>query len=625
MRHSIVALLLVRAAAAAQPPGHLAGSSVAVDPTNGQVLVADADDDSIAVSSADGRTLLKTVAVGRGPEQIVVGPDGRAWVTLRRSGEVALLAPGSRTLAALASVGVEPFGLALAPGARTVYVTVSGSAEVVGLDADTLAERLRIPVDRDPRGIALLPDDERLFVTHLTGRGVTLVDVPRVELLRARPDGSLWAKALPPVRTIPLASENPRRVANLAWAIAPGPDGHRLFVPHASEDTGASIEPQSRASTYGAGTPEPMVAALTTVDAAGELARADPVADIRANRHFGGEPCLSSISQPRALAVDARGGRLFVAGFGSDDVTAYALEDAPWLGEQRFCIRLARGSGPNGLAVSPDGGRLYIHTAFDHQLQTITLADVGHRHAGLRHARLALAHDRLPAAAARGRRIFYTAGDAHQSASGRLPCASCHPEGRQDGLVWRLDDGPRQTPMLAGRLVGTAPYNWLGGGVDLQHNMTETLRRLGGSGLSKSELSDLELFLTRYLDAPPPVPAPAAALVARGKALFESSDVGCAHCHDPSRRFTDGKQHDIGTISREEVAKLVAPDKPDPRRGYNTPSLLGIARTAPYFHDGTAATLRDVLTSANPGDRMGRTADLKPAEVDALVAYLTTL
>ena len=40
-------------------------------------------------------------------------------------------------------------------------------------------------------------------------------------------------------------------------------------------------------------------------------------------------------------------------------------------------------------------------------------------------------------------------------------------------------------------------------------------------------------------------------LAARGKALFESDDVGCAHCH-AGGRLTDGKTHDVGTMTGEE-------------------------------------------------------------------------
>jgi cytochrome c peroxidase len=56
-----------------------------------------------------------------------------------------------------------------------------------------------------------------------------------------------------------------------------------------------------------------------------------------------------------------------------------------------------------------------------------------------------------------------------------------------------------------------------------------------------------------------------------------------------------------------------------------TPTLVEVWRTAPYLHDGSAATLEEILTEKNRGDRHGRTSDLSPAEKADLVAYIRSL
>jgi cytochrome c peroxidase len=69
------------------------------------------------------------------------------------------------------------------------------------------------------------------------------------------------------------------------------------------------------------------------------------------------------------------------------------------------------------------------------------------------------------------------------------------------------------------------------------------------------------------------------------------------------------------------------PDKPstdvmsNPRTAcdFDTPSLRGIFATAPYFHDGSAATLRDVV------DRLQFSSGLPETDKADLVAYLLTL
>src|ERR1035437_3846129 len=68
------------------------------------------------------------------------------------------------------------------------------------------------------------------------------------------------------------------------------------------------------------------------------------------------------------------------------------------------------------------------------------------------------------------------------------------------------------------------------------------------------------------------------------------------------------------------------------RRGFDrpadkfvTPALIELWRTAPYLHDGSAATVRDVLTTRNPRDRHGKTSNLTGKEIEDLCAYLLSL
>jgi mono/diheme cytochrome c family protein len=84
----------------------------------------------------------------------------------------------------------------------------------------------------------------------------------------------------------------------------------------------------------------------------------------------------------------------------------------------------------------------------------------------------------------------------------------------------------------------------------------------------------------------------------RGKKLFFDRKVGCAACH-PAGLFTSLKPYDVGAGSLD------------------TPTLIEIWRTDPY--------LRDVLTTANPRDRHGKTSHLTNAQLDDLVAYLESL
>ena len=81
----------------------------------------------------------------------------------------------------------------------------------------------------------------------------------------------------------------------------------------------------------------------------------------------------------------------------------------------------------------------------------------------------------LPPDVAAGRRLFFTERDGRISRDGRA-CGACHPEGRDDGLTWKLGAGPRQTPTLLGRL-DRGPFGWQAKHARLEDNMRETMTR----------------------------------------------------------------------------------------------------------------------------------------------------
>jgi cytochrome c peroxidase len=122
----------------------------------------------------------------------------------------------------------------------------------------------------------------------------------------------------------------------------------------------------------------------------------------------------------------------------------------------------------------------------------------------------------------------------------------------------------------------------------------------------------------------PHIPAPGKLSEAaeRGKALFFDVKVGCATCHS-GPYYTDSSLtkpfnlHDVGTGNDDPTEKM------GPK--YDTPTLLGVYRSAPYLHHGKARTLRDVLTTCNKEDRHGKTSHLKDAEIDDLVEFLKAL
>jgi hypothetical protein len=194
----------------------------------------------------------------------------------------------------------------------------------------------------------------------------------------------------------------------------------------------------------------------------------------------------------------------------------------------------------------------------------------------------------------------------HTQAGALIACASCHPEGRDDGHVWKLDGDLRRTPSLRGTIAGTAPYHWPGdeANLDVLVNDVYTIR-MGGVMLATPMMN----ALTGWVQTVPALPAPAwvdSAAAGRGQALFERNDVGCSGCHS-GPKFTNNTTVDVGTGGAFQV-----------------PPLVGVGWRTPLFHDGCAATMADRFGScATP--QHGSIAGLSSQNVSDLIAYLESL
>ena len=97
-------------------------------------------------------------------------------------------------------------------------------------------------------------------------------------------------------------------------------------------------------------------------------------------------------------------------------------------------------------------------------------------------------------------------------------------------------------------------------------------------------------------------------LVREGEYFFNDGNLciqgwqSCASCH-PGDARVDGFNWDL----------------------FYTPTLVEVWRTAPYLHDGSAATIQDVLTTRNPNNEHGVTKELTEQELNDLCEYVLSL
>ncbi|MEZ6068393.1 MAG: cytochrome c peroxidase [Planctomycetaceae bacterium] len=117
----------------------------------------------------------------------------------------------------------------------------------------------------------------------------------------------------------------------------------------------------------------------------------------------------------------------------------------------------------------------------------------------------------------------------------------------------------------------------------------------------------------------------------RGQELFFSERVNCAACH-VGANLADEKYHNLGIgmdVAEPDVGRFAVTGKPEDWGAFKTPTVRNVAASGPYMHDGSLATLLDVVKHYDKGgtpnknlsDKM-RKLNLTEREMLDLVAFM---
>ena len=567
-------------------------------------FVADQDEKALHTIEVDSMRQVAVTSLEGRPGHVLVLADGRIAVSLRDTGDVILFEATDDTLqkpleerCKTTIAAVEPW--AMAENGDKLLVSSGFGAALTVLNSGDLAVARVVPLAREPRAVVVVNQGKTAFVTHAVGGIVSAIDLENAE---SKPEtASLQAgrRVLPDLAGFD--DKDPRKATQgYALARVDGTrkdgtrDALRIFAPHTSVDPGAAAS-VTTGGYGGTGTGPRAIAQIVSV--------IDPVEKKSITNHVAGvfdNPTAQDCILPRSAAADDKG--LFVACKDIDAVVEYD----PWVGDPTVAEkrRFAMPAGPGGLSIDAGGKHVVVWSEFDRAISRIE-REKGELKSLVLWQRAGVTRDPK---IDRGRRIFHSSRDA-RLAQGRA-CENCHPEGRDDGLVWTSPDGKRQTMMLAGRIEGTAPYGWYGEHKDVREHVKFTLQRLGGTGLSDPPSKDDFDALLAFVSAMPPPPSTKPKdedLVKRGKDLYVS--YACETCHKGGG--TDKTPHDVGSGIQGERSPF-----------FDTPSLLGIRGSAPYFHDGRYATLDEILAEKNQRMFSGV---ISASERAALVAYMETL
>ncbi len=651
MRDPRIALVALGVAACSQSGTVVAvggesdhSSSIAIRADASVLYVVNPDADSVSfVSTRASAAILHEVllassppaldAEGRyepavEPRALALGPaQSTLYVTGHRSGRVYALDATTGKVLVQAPVCSEPVGVLVSPLGDTLYVACSQDDMVVELDAQTLALRGSIPTSRKPWTLAWSPDRSRIFVTHLLGPGLSVLTASPFALSSAWPlaDGVVHG-ATNGTDSDPL---RPHGVVRGIYDVLPRPGTSETWVAH---------------MMLGIDTPEPMLAFDNTVFPALSLLGPDGTQLARltvSTEPADGNAFGDVVSGPHAMAFSADGSLAFIADSGSEDVL---VVDA----KQRVEAALVRplpGHQPEGIVAGSDG-RVYVdeRNTSDVAVLTVTPGAIGPRVTVARSIPRTKT-DPMPAELRLGQHLFNSAN------SDELPvttdhwvsCTTCHIEARSDAVTWKFFEGPRDTPSNAGGVLHTGFLLRNAGRTRVQDYWLTIDQEQGGAFSTTVPALSADLdALSRYVNYAIPYPSPPSGLdpakVTHGKQLFGT--LRCPTCH-AGTYFTDSAAgnpaldldgpimlHDVGTCVTtgpfDDVSFPAEDGSPRAACSFDTPSLRGVNDTAPYLHDGSAATLQDVffLAPKMVGDAA---THLSPDDLDALVTYLRSL
>jgi len=616
-------------------PAPTASSPIVCDADGRRVWTVHPDQGTVAAVDADSLALLFEVPACEDPRGLALSGSGEIWVACFGDDRIVILDAGGNPAGEIPTgYGSAPFGIAFSPDGATAYLTLYGNGTLSRYDATTRLATGSLPLGPTPRAVAVSADGTRVLVTRF---------------LSPRDEGQVWEVAAGPftlTRTLPLAkfggdanrdsTASGRGTANYLAGLALSRDGSRAWVTANKPNT-------ERGRLFADDLDEDNTVRNI-------LARLDLTASTLADVLLGAVD-LDNSDSASAVATSPLGDYLFVTLQGNDEVIVLdtlALSRASGLGA--FVTRLGAGAAPRGVCTDPVTERTFVQNFLGRGITAIETGELFRRGDKTVPGTeiVTVGSEILPAPVLTGKRIFYGASDPRMSAEGYLSCATCHVDGGEDGRVWDFTgrgEGLRNTISLRGRGgTGHGNVHWTANFDEIQDFEHDIRGAFGGRGfltdgdfaatgeplgLPKAGLDpDLDA-LAAYLASLGPASLPRSpfrnpdgtmtAAGERGRQIFRQE--GCIFCHT-GPAFTDSTAgtavtlNDVGTLRTTSGQRLGGP-----LRGIDTPTLLGVWATAPYFHDGSAPTLEDVFRVAG-GEVLAAEAGLVSGGAQIVTRYV---
>lgn len=550
----------------------------------GEILITEKGRNRISIFSPDGKTLLRTIPVDESPTGILLDAD-KAYVTTNAATghlQIISLETGKQeTAIATGSGACYPiFG----PDKKHIYVCNQFQNTVSEVDPAIHQVIRSVKVLREPKSALFSKDGEYLFVTNFLPAQRADVDYVAacVSVIRM----SDFTK----VKDIQLANGS-----NALRGICMTPDGKYIYISH---NLGRFTVPTSQLQQGWMNT-----SAFSIIDVAKQEFIGAVVVD---------EPERGAAGIWSIVCNDET---LFITHSGTHEISVIdhkAMLDK-FLNypnksmldyDLRFLYGLRKripleGNGPRKMIM--ENGKLYIPTYFADILNIVDAQTCEIATANLN-------PDREESAENKGERYFNDASHCFQNWQS---CNGCHPgDARTDGMNWDLmNDGVGNSKNCKSLLFShPTPPSMISG-------IRETAEWAVRAGFKFIQFFDITeedaVCVDAYLKSLQPVPSPylvngeLSDLAKEGRKIFEK--LNCTECHS-GPYYTDLKMHRIGEDIEFE-------------KGWDTPTLREVWRTAPYLFDGRAATMEEVFEI----HKHGIDKKVSKKEIKALTEYVNSL
>jgi len=585
--------------------------NMALRPDGQELYVACEASHTVIVIDVARRTKVAEIAVGGQPNDVTFSPDGRrAYVSNRLDDSVSVISVPARTVIAEIPVGDEPHGVLTDPTGRYLYVLNTLADSISVIDTESSTEVKRLSASRSPWSLALSPDGAQILVTNNLSRFVpfrtpSMSEVTVIDTERAVVENRVVVPA-----------------ANLLQGVDWDPSGRFALI---TLNRTKNLVPMTR-----------LLQGWTITNGLGIIWR-----DGRVDQVLLDEPGIC-FPDPADVAITPDGRLALVTSSGSNRVAVVDLRRLIGLLEEashyerehvfpnhlgkptEFVIRhIPVSHSPRGVVITADSRTAFVANALD---DSLTVIDLGRLEAV---GRIDLGGPEVITQTRFGERVFHSAKVTFRR---QFSCHSCHPDGHVDGLTYDIEpDGIGVSPVDNRTLRGildTAPFKWEGTNPSLSRQCGPRLAvfftRI--DPFTPEELTALDRYICT-IPRPPnryrPLGAELTEAQRRGREVFYRTRTNdgriipkenrCATCHFPPL-YTDRRQHDVGTKGPY-----------DRESRFDTPHLNNIYDSAPYLHNGAAATLEEIWTRFNPYDQHGVTNDMTKDQLNDLVEYLKTL